>query len=410
MPRPLRAEELSAGRAAPERADGTAARSASTAVPADEGSAEARDGLAMALWYLGDVAAAVALRERAFEDYVRLGRRGDAVRAAVWVSHQHMVAGRPSAARSWLARSERALDGVPTCAGHGWVAAERARQAPSAHERMAHATRALEVGRTTGHGDLEVLAVSLLGRATVDAGRWEEGLRLLEEAMAAATAGRVRNVHTLAEACCNLVLACSSVGDWERAGEWGEVAGSSTPGHRTAPGEVTVGALRSGRGREEPETVRDEARTALAAWCELGAARAMDAARVVLRELGGPRHRGRGSAGGLTAREEEVLGLVALGMSNAEIARTLVISEKTAGHHVSRILAKLGVRNRTEAAAYAVHPWSSRRTDGQIARSPVSAGRQDGAARQGRGLHGRDDRLRASASSGARGRPRGRSS
>jgi DNA-binding NarL/FixJ family response regulator len=59
------------------------------------------------------------------------------------------------------------------------------------------------------------------------------------------------------------------------------------------------------------------------------------------------------ATGELTAREQEVLGLLALGMSNARIASTLVISEKTAGHHVSRILMKLGVRNRTEAAAYA---------------------------------------------------------
>ena len=40
-------------------------------------------------------------------------------------------------------------------------------------------------------------------------------------------------------------------------------------------------------------------------------------------------------------------------MTNAQIGKTLFISEKTAGHHVSRILAKLGVRNRAEAAAQA---------------------------------------------------------
>jgi DNA-binding NarL/FixJ family response regulator len=40
-------------------------------------------------------------------------------------------------------------------------------------------------------------------------------------------------------------------------------------------------------------------------------------------------------------------------MTNARIAETLVISEKTAGHHVSRVLKKLGVSNRAEAAAQA---------------------------------------------------------
>src|SRR5919109_1956500 len=56
---------------------------------------------------------------------------------------------------------------------------------------------------------------------------------------------------------------------------------------------------------------------------------------------------------GLTAREQEVLALVAAGATNREIGERLHMAEKTASVHVSRILAKLGVRTRTEAAAVA---------------------------------------------------------
>ena len=56
---------------------------------------------------------------------------------------------------------------------------------------------------------------------------------------------------------------------------------------------------------------------------------------------------------GLTAREEEVLRLVADGRSNSQIAETLFISRKTASVHVSNILSKLGVSSRVQAAAVA---------------------------------------------------------
>ena len=54
---------------------------------------------------------------------------------------------------------------------------------------------------------------------------------------------------------------------------------------------------------------------------------------------------------GLTSREREILGLIATGRSNGQIAKQLFISPKTASVHVSRILAKLGVSSRVEAAA-----------------------------------------------------------
>lgn len=56
----------------------------------------------------------------------------------------------------------------------------------------------------------------------------------------------------------------------------------------------------------------------------------------------------------LTEREVEVLKLVARGLTNQEIAESLVISERTAGNHIGNILSKLHLANRTQAALYAL--------------------------------------------------------
>ncbi len=532
--------DVDEGHRALEEARWQAARDSFESVLDREESASAREGLGLALWFLGEVAEGIASRERAFDLYVDAGRCDEAARTAVWVSHQHYVAGRTSAARGWLARADRALEGASDCAGHGWVAVERARHAPSVIEQIGHATRAVDIARRTRAEDLEVFAVSLLGRAEMSAGRMERGMALLEEAMAAAASGRVRNVHTLAEAYCNLILACTSAGEWDRATEWCELVDEFARKNQAAPlfghcqsvhadvlvatghwpeaeralesslatharyvpemGAPAVAALaelrvRQGRlaeaeqllsSREEhpsslralallriaegrpdaavsllergvaaaegdairttqqlavlvdarlacgdlagareaagelrelglecgmrltvaraeltasrvaraagtldeaakpasralaaflalampldagearlelahalagkvPDAAIDEARTALMGFRALGATRAADEASELLRELGVSTGGRSSTAGLLTAREEEVLELIAQGMSNARIAAALVISEKTAGHHVSHILAKLGVSNRTEAATY----------------------------------------------------------
>ena len=57
---------------------------------------------------------------------------------------------------------------------------------------------------------------------------------------------------------------------------------------------------------------------------------------------------------GLSDREVQVLGLVAQGYSNAEIASRLVISRRTAEHHVQHIYTKIGVSSRAAAALFAV--------------------------------------------------------
>ncbi len=67
----------------------------------------------------------------------------------------------------------------------------------------------------------------------------------------------------------------------------------------------------------------------------------------------GPSRATRGNPVDLTDRELDVLRLLVAGKTNSEIAGTLWISHKTVGHHVSHILAKLGARNRHEAALVA---------------------------------------------------------
>lgn len=71
--------------------------------------------------------------------------------------------------------------------------------------------------------------------------------------------------------------------------------------------------------------------------------------------------RGGASPGLLTRREQEVAALVARGLSNAEIAATLVISDRTAETHVRHIMDKLGFSNRTQIAAWSAAPLPHRR-------------------------------------------------
>jgi len=95
----------------------------------------------------------------------------------------------------------------------------------------------------------------------------------------------------------------------------------------------------------DEESGRRDLRAALDALQRLGAAPAAAEVERLLTPDALP--------GGLTAREAEVLRLVATGRSNTQIAETLVLSEKTVARHLSNIFSKLDVASRTAAAAYA---------------------------------------------------------
>jgi LuxR family transcriptional regulator, maltose regulon positive regulatory protein len=102
--------------------------------------------------------------------------------------------------------------------------------------------------------------------------------------------------------------------------------------------------------QDRAEAALQHALAAAAVFERLGAARATRTASKLVTELGG--RSAAAKRAGLTAREVEVLALVADGLSNREVAERLVVSEHTVHRHVANIYAKLGVSSRAAAASH----------------------------------------------------------
>jgi predicted ATPase/DNA-binding CsgD family transcriptional regulator len=134
---------------------------------------------------------------------------------------------------------------------------------------------------------------------------------------------------------------------------WRATEAQIEAGDRAAAAQTAQGALEEARRLGARWLIEELTALAQRARLELG-----EAGRV-----GGPGGAGGQAAGadsdggedpfGLTARERQVLALVAEGATNRQIGAALYMAEKTASVHVSRILSKLGVRSRTQAAAVA---------------------------------------------------------
>jgi DNA-binding CsgD family transcriptional regulator len=105
----------------------------------------------------------------------------------------------------------------------------------------------------------------------------------------------------------------------------------------------------------------EQGQSALKMFERLGASRHADDAAALLRELGAPGRPAPRTEAELTRREQQVLELLGEGLSNPQIAERLVISPRTAEHHVRSILQKLDLKNRAEAAARAALERASRR-------------------------------------------------
>jgi DNA-binding CsgD family transcriptional regulator len=531
--------QVGAGFQAISAGDWCAARDIFSAVLTVAEVPEALFGLANALFWLGDIAGTIANCEKA---YVAFRRRGDLMFAAgaalSLVGYNKGYLGNTAAARGWLSRAARIIENeVPELRGELLVATAYVTDDPVQSEALAR--QAAEIGRANGNSDLELMAMHAVGQALVQQGRTEEGMSLLDEAMAGVIGGEGSDPLTVAQMSCMTMVVCGSCLDLERAtqwvqslerfidrygcpflyaecrayygrvlfenGDWGaaeallidaismsegvflaphafasgtlaelmlaqgriedaarvlrgvegreeaaaavaslhlkrgepsaaaavlrrrlaatspdrldaaaviellgeaEIAlldsdaaiergralvalgaandchlivahGQRLLGHALAPTDVSAActhletalAAFSRAGipyrtaqtrlllaqvlrRNDRQVAGAEARAALSVFEDLGAGRDADAAAALMRDLGvkaartGPKNVGR-----LTKREQEVLALLGEGLSNPEIAQRLFLSRKTVEHHVARILSKLGLRGRAEAAA-----------------------------------------------------------
>jgi LuxR family transcriptional regulator, maltose regulon positive regulatory protein len=256
-------------------------------------------------------------------------RQGRGIEAAALLDR----AGSSTAAQ--LCRARQALDqGNPLRAVE--MLERLVRQAPEEHQLQRAPVLELLIRARTAHGDLDEARVALESLRELGQRVGTNPLRAsaeLAEARVLAAAGEHARARTLLE---------DAVDRFERGGAPFEAAETRV--------ELATTLLALGR---TPEAAA-EAEAALERLRELGAEPVAQAARRLLEGSIGSPHGEPPQLPDLTTREREVLGLVAEGLTNRQIAERLVVSEHTVHRHVTNILRKLQLPSRTAAAAHAV--------------------------------------------------------
>jgi DNA-binding CsgD family transcriptional regulator len=186
---------------------------------------EAHEGLAQAAWWIDDATLTLTAREAAYRGYRTAGDDRGAARTAATLGYDSILFGSGVAVgRGWLARAADVLAGRVDVPEAGWLAVREAEVALNVdHDPLAGAdaaARAEQVGRALHDPDLVIVARALAGLAGVRLGRIENGMRLLDAAAAAATAGDVTDLMWTGKICCWLISGCQDVHDLERAQEW----------------------------------------------------------------------------------------------------------------------------------------------------------------------------------------------
>ena len=198
--------------------DAERARAALESVPE---SPEVLEGLAAASYVLFDYPRAIDEFERAYAGYRRVEDGTGAARAARTLGYLYgTTAGDWAVASGWISRAKTLLRDAPGSGERGWVALTEGMFAADRQAKDTAFRSAIQVGRETGDADLTFATSSYLGASLVHGDRVEEGMALLDEALAAVAGGDVEDFIVLEEIFCQLFSACEHTQDVRRAEQW----------------------------------------------------------------------------------------------------------------------------------------------------------------------------------------------
>ena len=168
--------------------------------------------------------------ETAFRGFRDGGDLRGAARVAINLVDLYSSAlGNAAAGRGWMGRATRLLDRVGPCVEWGYLAlATVACDVPDLASVEQSAGIALVIALEFGDSDLEVRALADSGLAMVCEGHIAQGFARLDEAMAAITAGEVRELSVAGKSFCAMLTACDRAGDARRAEEWTRLVAALT--------------------------------------------------------------------------------------------------------------------------------------------------------------------------------------
>lgn len=214
--------DLAAGRDALSRAAWAEAAAAFERALAAVESAEAHDGLGMALWWLNEIDAAHRHRARAFAGYRERGAAERAAQIACWLAREQLfLDGNVPAMQGWFRRAGQLIDPLPPDdPERARFALMRASVTATPREMEPVAAAAVGAARRAGDRALEAFALAFHGQALATLGRVGDGMARLDEAMTMATGGEVADLTVLSEIFCVMLSTCETIGDLARSELW----------------------------------------------------------------------------------------------------------------------------------------------------------------------------------------------